>query len=59
MKEKVVDYLKRMEKTCRVVQEERTLQENRLLAVRLGLDSILCLCTMAMEEIQRDPEQKK
>lgn len=59
MKEKVLDCLKRIEKTCSVLQEERTLQENRLLAVRLGLESIGCLCSMALEEIQREPEGKQ
>jgi len=59
LKEKVLDCLKRIEKTCCVLQEEKTLQENRLLAVRLGLDSIGCLSKMALEEIQKGTEQEK
>jgi hypothetical protein len=39
--------------------EERILKENRLLAVKLGLESIDHICKMAQEEIRRDKEQKK
>jgi len=59
MKEKVLDCLKRIETTCCILQEERTLQENRLLAVRLGLYGIFWLCTRDLEEIQSDDEDKK
>ncbi len=56
MKENISDCLKRIEETCHALWAGRTIHKNRLLAVRLSLDSIAYLCKMAMAEIRKDSE---
>jgi hypothetical protein len=55
LKEKLLSLLKQIEKTRKVILEDRQLRENRLIAVRLGLQQILTLCGWAMKEIEKNP----
>ncbi len=59
MREKEICRLREIEKICKIILEDIQLRENRLLAARVGLENILTLCGQAMEEIQKESEQKK
>ena len=59
MREKEIYRLREIEKICKIILEDIQLRENRLLAARVGLENILTICGQAMEEIQKDPDEKK
>ena len=59
MKERVLPFLREIEKVCHVILEDRQLKENRLIATRLGVENILTICGLAMEEIKKGHEEKK
>jgi hypothetical protein len=59
LKEKLLALLKQIEKTCHVLLEDRQLLENRLIAVKLGIQQILTLCGSAMREMEKDPKEEK
>ena len=59
MKERVISLIGEIEKNCLVILESWQLKGNHHLATRLGLENILIFCKLVIEEIQKDPDEKK
>ena len=55
MEEKVSSLLGEIEKTCHLILEDRRLNENQFIAVKLGLKQILTLCSWARQELRVNP----
>ncbi|MFH1294255.1 MAG: hypothetical protein ABIJ44_09025 [Pseudomonadota bacterium] len=55
MEEKVSSLLGEIEKTCNLILEDRRLNENQFIAVKLGLKKILTLCGWARQELRVNP----
>lgn len=55
MKEKLSSLLGEIEKTCHLILEDRRLNENQFIAIKLGLKQILTLCSWARQELRVKP----
>lgn len=62
MNERAIGLLKEIEKNCLIILEGWRLKDDQHLATRLGLENILTLCKLLVEEIEKGssgtPESK-
>jgi len=47
-----------IERTCRILLEDREIETNRLLAFKKGLECVLCSCRRIQEENSREQLEK-
>lgn len=51
MNERAIGFLKEIEKNCLIILESWRVKDNQHIATRLGLENILTLCRLVIEEI--------
>ena len=53
MNERAIGLLREIEKNCLIILESWRLKDNQHIATRLGLENILILCKLLVEEIEK------
>lgn len=51
MNERAIGFLREIEKNCLIILESWQVKDNQHIATRLGLNNILALCRLVIEEI--------